>query len=123
VFRLSQPNRADKIQARDFIWVGDAVDIMLWLLASPGVNGLFNIGTGEARTAVDLAYIVCGAMEIARRVEFIDLPAALRDQYQFFTQARMDRLRDAGYPATFTSLEEGVRRYVRDYLAAGDRRH
>ena len=105
-------------QARDFIWVGDVVDVMLWLFDSHGVNGLFNLGTGQARTYLDLAHAVCDAAGKPRAVEFIDTPSELKGQYQSFTEAPMDRLRQAGYSGHFTSLEEGIRRYVQNYLAA-----
>ena len=121
LFRSDVPGMADGAQARDFIWVGDVVDVMLWLLDTPGVNGLYNLGTGQARTYLDLAHAVCDAAGAARRVEFIDMPQALRGQYQSFTQASMDRLRSAGYAGQFTPLEEGIRRYVQDHLATADR--
>jgi len=121
LFRSDQPGLADGAQARDFIWVGDVVDVLLWLLDTPAVNGLFNLGTGRARSYLDLAHAVCDANGSPRNVEFIDMPASLRGQYQSFTQANMDRLRTAGYAGQFTPLEEGVRRYVQDYLAAPDR--
>jgi ADP-L-glycero-D-manno-heptose 6-epimerase len=119
LFRSDQPGLADGAQSRDFIWVGDVVDVILWLLDSPGVSGLFNLGTGTARTYLDLAHAVCDALEGPRRVEFIDMPAALRGQYQSFTQANMSRIRAAGYNGQFTPLEDGIRRYVQDYLVRG----
>jgi len=100
--------------------VGDVVDTMLWLLDSPHVNGLFNIGTGVARSYLDLANAVCDAVGVPRNVEFIEMPEPLRGQYQSFTQASVSRLRAAGYPGQFTPLEEGVRRYVQDYLTQPD---
>ncbi|MBN9510314.1 MAG: ADP-glyceromanno-heptose 6-epimerase [Alphaproteobacteria bacterium] len=120
LFRSDQPGLADGEQRRDFIWVDDVVDVMLWLLDTPAVNGLFNLGTGRARTYLDLAHAVCDAAGVARAVEFIDMPATLRGQYQSFTEARMERLRSAGYDGQFTPLEEGVRRYVQDYLRQAD---
>lgn len=120
LFRSDVPDLADGAQARDFIWVGDVVDVMLWLLDTPVASGLFNVGTGRARSYLDMAHAVCDAAGLPRRVEFIDMPASLRGQYQSFTQAPMDRLRAAGYGGQFTTLEEGVRRYVQDYLAGGD---
>ncbi len=113
LFKSDREGLADGAQARDFIWVNDVVDVMLWLLDTPRVNGLFNLGTGRARTYLDLAHAVCDAAGVPRRVEFIDMPAALRGQYQNFTEARMDRLRAAGYEGQFTPLEAGVRQYVR----------
>jgi ADP-L-glycero-D-manno-heptose 6-epimerase len=121
LFRSDQAGLADGAQSRDFIWVGDVVDVMLWLMETPAVSGLFNLGTGRARTYLDLAHAVCDAAGLPRTIEFIDMPASLRGQYQSFTQAPMDRLRSAGYMGQLTPLEEGVRRYVQDYLATTDR--
>jgi ADP-L-glycero-D-manno-heptose 6-epimerase len=120
LFRSDRPGLADGEQKRDFIWVDDVVAVMLWLLDTPGASGLFNVGTGAARSYLDLAHAVCDAAGVAREVEFIDMPPALRGQYQSFTQAPMARLRAAGYTGAFTPLEEGVRRYVRDYLSQPD---
>ncbi len=120
LFRADRPGMADGGQMRDFIWVGDVVDVLLWLLDTPAVNGLFNVGTGTPRSYLDLAYAVCDAAGAARAVEFIDLPDNLRGQYQSFTQARTERLRAAGYRGQFMPLEQGVARYVRDYLRADD---
>jgi ADP-L-glycero-D-manno-heptose 6-epimerase len=120
LFKSDQPGLADGAQARDFIWVGDVVDVMLWLMATPSVSGLFNLGTGRARTYLDLAHAVSDAAGKPRSVEFIDMPTSLRGQYQSFTEAPMDRLRAAGYAGQFTPLEEGVRRYVQDHLAGPD---
>ena len=120
LFRSGTPDLADGAQARDFIHVDDTVAVMLWLLDNPGAQGLFNVGTGQARSYLDLAHAVCDAACAERRVEFIDMPEKLAPQYQNFTQARMERLRAAGYTAPFISLEDGVTRYVRDYLANGN---
>jgi ADP-L-glycero-D-manno-heptose 6-epimerase len=120
LFKSDRPGMADGHQARDFIWVGDVIDVMLWLMETPSVSGLFNVGTGTARTYHDLADAVCDAAGKSRAVQFIDLPEALSGQYQSYTQASMDRLRAAGYARPFTSLEEGVRRYVQDHLAGPD---
>ena len=112
LFRSDRPDLADGAQARDFIWVGDVVDVLLWLLDTPSVSGLFNLGTGVARTYLDMAHAVCDAATVPRRVTFIDMPEALRGQYQSYTCADMTRLRASGYPGQFTSLEDGVRQYV-----------
>src|SRR6201999_714436 len=117
LFKSDQAGLADGAQARDFIWVGDVVDVMLWLMETPSVSGLFNLGTGRARTYLDLAHAVSDAAGKPRSVQFIDMPQALQGQYQSFTQAPMERLRAAGYTAPFTPLEEGVRRYVQDHLS------
>jgi ADP-L-glycero-D-manno-heptose 6-epimerase len=120
LFRADQPGMADGDQRRDFIWVGDVVDVMLWLLDTPAASGLFNVGTGMARSYLDLAHAVCDAAGAPRQVEFIDMPAKLRGQYLSFTQASTDRLRAAGYAGQFTPLEEGIRRYVQNHLAQPD---
>jgi ADP-L-glycero-D-manno-heptose 6-epimerase len=117
LFRSTVAGVADGAQARDFIYVDDAVAIMLWLLDSPAVSGLFNVGTGVSRSFLDVVQAVCDAAGVARQVAFVDVPEALAPHYQSFTQARIDRLRAAGYAAPFLSLEDGVAHYVRDYLA------
>lgn len=120
LFRSDRRGLGDGAQARDFIWVGDVVDVMLWLLGTPPVSGLFNVGTGQARTYLDVAHAVCDAAGVARRADFIDMPPTLRGQYQSFTQAPIGRLREAGYPGQFTPLEKGIRRYVQEFLTSGD---
>ncbi len=122
LFRSDQPGVADGEQRRDFIWVGDAVDILLWLLDHPGVSGLFNVGTGRARSYLDLARAVCRACGQQERIEFVPMPEALRGHYQSFTEARMDRLRGratrassprsrTGSPATWNSSTAGTPTY------------
>jgi len=120
LFRADRPGMADGAQARDFIWIGDVVDVMLWLLDHPAVSGLFNCGTGTARSYLDLAHAVCDAAGRPRDVAFIDLPESLRGQYQSFTQADMGRLRAAGYDRQFTPLEAGISRYVQEHLLRGE---
>ena len=120
LFRSIEPGLADGEQKRDFIYVGDVVDVLLWLLDTPTVNGVFNLGTGRARSYLDVAHAVCDAAGVPRSVEFVDMPEGLSKQYQSFTEAPMSRLRAAGYAGQFTPLEEGVRRYVQDYLAGPD---
>ena len=120
LFRSHRPDYADGGQMRDFVWVGDCVDVMLWLYDNPGVNGLFNMGTGAARSFADLANAVFAAIGRAPEIDFVDTPVEIRDRYQYFTEAKMDRLRAAGYAAPFTALEDGVGAYVCDYLAAAD---
>ena len=105
------------MQKRDFIWVGDTVKIMLWLYDTPSVNGLFNCGTGQARTYLDMAHAVCDAAGMERDITFVDMPDSLKGQYQSYTQADLTRLRAAGYTEAFTPLEEGIRHYIQDYLA------
>ena len=121
LFRSHNPDYPDGGQKRDFVWVGDCVDIALWLAENPSVQGIFNVGTGEARAFADLAHSVFAAMGREPDIEFVDTPEAIRDRYQYFTEADMSRLRDAGYDRTATRLEDGVGRYVRDYLMTADR--
>ena len=114
------PAGAPGSQARDFVWVGDVVDVLLWLLDTPDVSGLFNLGTGTARSYLDLAHAVCGAAGVTPDIEFVDMPARLHGQYQAFTQAPMARLRAAGYAGQFTPLEAGIGRYVSHHLSRTD---
>jgi ADP-L-glycero-D-manno-heptose 6-epimerase len=120
LFRSLRAGVADGAQRRDFIWVGDCVSVMLWLFDNPSVSGLFNCGSGQARTFADMAAAVYAAMKSPVSIAFIDMPAEIRDRYQYFTEARMDRLRAAGYRANFTPLEAGARHYVEDYLRTPD---
>ncbi len=120
LFKSHNPKYQDGGQLRDFVWVGDCVNVMLWLLDHPKTNGLFNLGTGKARSFADLAKAVYAAAGKEPKIAFRDMPEELRDKYQYFTEANMNKLRAAGYTAPFTSLEEGVRLYVQDYLAKPD---
>lgn len=120
LFRSHHPDYADGGQMRDFVYVDDVVDMIDWLLDTPTVSGVFNAGSGQARSFLDLAHAVFAAAGQEPRVTFVDTPESIRDKYQYFTEARMDRLRAAGFPGQSTPLEEGVRRYVQTYLAAPD---
>ncbi len=113
LFRSHHADYPDGGQLRDFIAVRDCVAVMLWLLDKPGISGLFNLGTGRARSFADLAAAVFSALGKPPNVVYVDTPPELRDKYQYFTQAEMKRLRAAGYDAAFLSLEEGVADYVR----------
>lgn len=107
-------------QARDLIWVGDVISVLLWLLDTPGVNGLFNLGTGRARNFTDLAHAICDATGAPPNVEYVDLAAGADHQYQSFTQANIERLRDAGFAGQFATLEVGARKYIQEYLGGSD---
>jgi len=120
LFRSDRPDIADGEQMRDFVHVDDCVAVMLWLLDSPGVSGLFNCGSGRARSFLDLVRAMFAALGRPEDIRFVDMPADLRGRYQYFTEAPLDRLRAAGYPGQMTPLEEGVRRYVQDFLATPD---
>jgi ADP-L-glycero-D-manno-heptose 6-epimerase len=107
-------------QLRDFVYVKDCIDVMWWLLQHPDVNGIFNLGTGKARTWNDLIRAVFAAMDLKPNIEYIEMPESLRNQYQYFTQAQMDKLKTAGCPVEFSSLEDSVRDYVCNYLQQPD---
>jgi ADP-L-glycero-D-manno-heptose 6-epimerase len=120
LFRSDQAGLADGAQARDFIWIDDVTAALRFLLQAPSVAGIFNLGTGAARSYLDLARAVCAANDVPENIAFVDMPAALAGQYQSFTEAKMDRLRAAGFARAFTTLEDGVGMYVRDYLRRAD---
>ncbi|CCG41746.1 ADP-glyceromanno-heptose 6-epimerase [Magnetospirillum molischianum] len=120
LFRSHNPKYPDGGQLRDFIWIGDVIDVMMWAYDNPQVNGLFNVGTGKARSFLDLANSVYRSVGREPQIKFRDTPIEIRDKYQYFTEARMDRLREAGYDRPFTGLEQGVETYVKRYLAAAD---
>jgi ADP-L-glycero-D-manno-heptose 6-epimerase len=121
LFRSHNPNYTDGGQMRDFVWVGDVVSVMTWLLDHEEVNGLFNLGSGQARSFLDLANAVYRSAGKEPSIKFIDTPDAIRDKYQYFTEARMNRLRACGYDKPFTSLEDGVSAYVNGFLSRPDR--
>lgn len=120
LFASDRPDYADGGQMRDFVWVGDCVDVMIWLYEHPQVSGLFNLGTGKARNWNDLATALYTAAGRPPHIEYMPMPDHLKGKYQYFTEARMDRLRAAGYDRPFTTLEEGIGRYVQGYLATPD---
>lgn len=120
LFRSGHPDYQDGGQMRDFIYVGDCVDVILWLLENPQVSGLFNVGSGKARSFKDLAESCFRALGKAPQINYIDMPQELQAKYQYFTQADMTKLRAAGYTKPMTELEEGVRIYMQDYLSKAD---
>jgi ADP-L-glycero-D-manno-heptose 6-epimerase len=121
LFKSHRDGIADGDQRRDFIYVDDAVAVMRWLLETPSVSGLFNVGTGHARSFRDLIVAVFAALGRRPEIEFVDMPPSIRDQYQYFTQAEVENLRRAGYNAGFTPLEEAVSRYITSFLNQPDR--
>lgn len=120
LFRSHRAGVPDGGQKRDFVYVRDCVDQMLWLYDHPRVSGLFNAGSGQARSFLDLASAVYHALGREPRIDYVDTPAEIRDKYQYFTEARMTRIREAGYTKPPTALEDGVRHYVQTYLDAAD---
>ncbi|MFN9032395.1 MAG: ADP-glyceromanno-heptose 6-epimerase [Alphaproteobacteria bacterium] len=120
LFKSYREGVPDGGQKRDFVYVRDVADVVAWLLASPEVNGVFNLGSGKARTFEDLARAVFAAAGKPPQIDYIPMPATLRDRYQYFTEARMQRLAQAGYSGGFTTLEAGIEDYVRGFLATDD---
>jgi ADP-L-glycero-D-manno-heptose 6-epimerase len=120
LFRSDRPGVADGEQKRDFVHVDDCVAVMLWLLDNPEVSGLFNVGSGQARSFLDLVNAMFAGMGRPPAIEFVDMPEDLRGKYQYFTEAPLGRLRAAGYDRPMTALEDGVGSYVRDFLMQAD---
>src|SRR5262245_31010946 len=112
LFKSHNPRYPDGGQLRDFVYVKDCVAVVLWLLRNPGTSGLLNVGSGTARSFLDLVSAVCAVVGRAPNSRFIDTPPELRAQYQYFTQADVAKLRHAGFDAPFHSLEDGVRDYL-----------
>jgi ADP-L-glycero-D-manno-heptose 6-epimerase len=121
LFKSHRDGIGDGEQKRDFIYVDDAVAVVRWLIEMPSVSGIFNVGTGVARSFRDLVVAMFRALGQRENIEYIDMPPAIRDQYQYFTQAEIENLRRAGYNAGFTPLEDAVARYVTQYLNCADR--
>lgn len=120
LFKSYRSDVPDGGQKRDFVYVRDVADVVAWLVANPQVNGVYNLGSGEARTFEDMARAVFKAAGREPQIDFIPMPPAIRDKYQYFTQANMERLRAAGYAAPFTSLEDGISDYVGRFLSQPD---
>ena len=120
LFRSHNPEYANGHQRRDFIYVKDLVAVNHWLMENlPEPNGLYNLGTGQSRTFLDLVTATFTAMGREPDISFIDTPADIRDKYQYFTEAEMGKLRAAGYDKPFFTLEDGVEDYVTNYLLKG----
>ncbi len=117
LFKSYRPEYADGGQKRDFLYVKDAVEMTLFFLENPGKNGIYNVGSGRARTWNDLAKAVFKAMKKPEKIEYIDMPAGIKDQYQYFTEANLSKLRKAGYEKPTVGLEAGVSDYVKNYLS------
>ncbi len=121
LFKSHRPGVEDGEQKRDFIYVDDAIAVVRWLIETPTVSGIYNVGTGQARSFRDLMTAMFAALGRPPAIEYIDMPVALRDSYQYFTQAETGNLRRAGYNADFTPLETAVKSYVTCYLERADR--
>lgn len=116
IFKSYKEGYEDGKQLRDFVYVKDLCKVVHFMIEHPEVSGLFNLGTGTARSFYDLAAATFDAMGVKRNITFVEMPESLRPKYQYFTQAKMDKLREAGYKEDFYSLEEGAKDYVQNYL-------
>jgi ADP-L-glycero-D-manno-heptose 6-epimerase len=116
LFKSYHPKYPDGGQMRDFVYIKDCVDIMWWLLKSKNVYGLYNLGTGQARTWNDLAKAIFSALKIKENIEYIEMPENIKPQYQYFTEAKMQKIQNAGLNHKFSTLEESVQDYVQNYL-------
>lgn len=114
LFRSHNPEFKDGEQMRDFVFVEDVVDVMVWLMHHRKNSGIYNLGSGKARTFLDLVKAVFQSMGKKESISFIDTPEDIRDKYQYFTEAKMDKLKSIGYPYEFTDLESGVKAYVQE---------
>lgn len=120
LFKSYNDDYEDGGQLRDFVWVGDCVNVMLWLLDNQDKSGLFNIGTGKARSFKDLATATYTSAGVEPKINYIEMPETLRPKYQYFTQANNDKLRAAGYNGGFTELEDGIAQYVQQFMMKSD---
>jgi ADP-L-glycero-D-manno-heptose 6-epimerase len=121
LFKSHREGIADGDQRRDFIYVDDVVRVMMWLLATPSISGIFNIGTGKARSFKDMMLAAYAALGSVPNIQYIDMPEAIRGSYQYFTQSDIGRLQRAGYNGGFTALEDAVGTYVEGFLDRADR--
>jgi len=121
LFKSHREGIADGDQRRDFIYVDDVVRVMIWLLSTPTVSGIFNVGTGHARSFRDLILASYAALDATPNISYVDMPEQIRNSYQYFTQSDVTRLLGAGYNGGFTGLEEAVSLYVKGFLDRADR--
>jgi len=119
LFKSHRPEFEDGEQARDFIYVKDVIDVCCFLMHHRKNSGLYNLGSGKARTFLDLTYATFEAMNLPPRIEFIDTPQDIRENYQYYTKAEIQKLKSIGYIRDFFTLEEGIREYVKSYLLPG----
>jgi ADP-L-glycero-D-manno-heptose 6-epimerase len=121
LFKSHRDGIADGDQRRDFIYVDDVVRVMMWLLGTPSLSGIFNLGTGKARSFREMMLAAYAALGAAPNIQYVEMPEAIRGSYQYFTQGEVDRLQRAGYNGGFTPLEQAVETYVKSYLERADR--
>lgn len=120
LFRSHHPDYKDGMQLRDFIYVKDVTDVLFFLMLHKRDSGIYNLGTGTARAFLHLAEATFRSMNLEPLIDFVDTPQDIRDKYQYFTQASMEKLRSIGYSKPFHTLEEGIDDYVRNYLLKGN---
>lgn len=120
LFKSYNKDYKDGWQLRDFVYVKDVVDVIIWFLKHPKISGLFNIGTGKARSFYDLAKATWNALGLEEKIEYVEMPENIKDKYQYYTQANITKLREVGYNKEMTSLEDGVKDYVTNYLDQTD---
>jgi len=120
LFRSHNANYKDGEQMRDFVYVKDVVEVCIFLMKHRKNSGIYNLGSGKARSFVDLTRAVFNALNVSENISFIDTPEDIRSKYQYFTEAKMNKLRSIGFSAKFHSLEEGIEDYVKNYLVPGD---
>lgn len=120
LFKSHRPDFEDGQQLRDFVYVKDVLKVCYWLMEQQPSSGIYNLGTGKARSFEDLVKATYAGLDQPPNIVYIDMPLDIRDKYQYFTEAKMDKLKNAGYTQPFYSLEEGVADYVRNYLRKGE---
>ena len=120
LFKSHRPDYQDGEQMRDFVYVKDTVSMTLFFLEHQQINGIFNVGSGIAGSWNDLAKAVFAALNLEPQIEYIDMPEAIRDQYQYFTELTINKIRYAGYNKPLLSLEDAAKDYMQNYLVAGD---
>jgi len=117
LFKSHRPDFEDGKQLRDFVYVKDVTNVLFFLMENKKYSGIYNLGTGKARSFLDLAKATFTALNKKENIEFIDTPIDIRDKYQYFTEANMQKLKSIGYKKEFHSLEEGITNYVQNYLS------
>lgn len=121
LFKSYKAEYGDGEQCRDFVWIGDCVKVVLWMIEHTEVSGIFNVGSGMPRTFNDVAKIIFSTLKKECKIEYVDMPEGLKGQYQYHTKADISKLRTAGYNRPMTSLEDGVSLYIKDFLNTNDR--
>jgi ADP-L-glycero-D-manno-heptose 6-epimerase len=117
LFKSHRPDFKDGQQLRDFIYVKDLLNVCYWLMENQPDSGIYNLGTGKARSFEDLVKATYAGLDMEPEIQYVDMPEDIRDKYQYFTEANMAKLKKAGYTQEFYSLEKGIGDYVRNYLA------